>query len=459
MKIEILDSIECQVSKEDGKILFPLLSYEAIFWKQGPYRKTRHTYRKSAFSFQGKTHWCFYTGLLPRVRKWTEEQGIPLEVVGEEIKIIPQAEPFLKGPGFKEFREDQLKLIDAACAMGRGIVQAPTGVGKTLVFLGIISCYPKLKILILAHSTSIVDQVYKELQRFGFKSIEMFGSGNAIATPTKQIVISTMQSFIKIPTEQYMDYFDCVLLDEAHHLQMNDSTYATILSNMLAPIRLGFTATVRTNDEAQLISEGLLGPVIGKMTIEEAAELKILARPKLRFIKSKCNQAITELRKYQDVYAFGIINNQARNQQIAQVAKEFYDKNETTLIFVTQIEHGNLIAEEIKKILGVIVPFVQGNMPQEERTKIKNALIKKKIKIVLATTSWSEGVNIQNLNSVIITSGGKSEIQTLQRVGRGLRKTEGKDIVTIVDFLDISHYLLTRQVAERLAIYSDMGWL
>lgn len=466
MKIKILDSVECEISKDDGKILFPCLSFTATYWVQGPYKRRPKSYQKDVFTFKGKKVWRFYTGLLPRVKKWCREQNIPLKIDGEELKLPRQNPPFLKGI---TFREDQIKLIEKACYYQRGCIQAPTGVGKTIMQLGIISCFPDSNFLLLAHNIDIVSQTYKKARELGFKSVEMFGGDNKIASPKKKLTISTMQSWIMLDPTEYVDRYDCVLLDEAHHLQktksknsqgkITKSTYEQILSQMLAPIRLGFTATVRTNKEAQLINEGLLGPVIGKTTIEEAADMNILAKPKLRFIKAKCDSSILDLRKYQDVYDFGIVNNKRRNRQIAEIAKEFYDKKQTVLIFVTQIKHGELIVEEIQKLLKIKIPFVQGKMPQDDRNKIKNKLNKGEIRVCVATTSWREGVDIPQLNAVVNSGGGKSEIQTLQGVGRGLRKTDDKNEVVIIDFLDLKHFHLIRQLGERLSTYSDMRWL
>ena len=456
MKIEILDSVECEVSRADAGVIAPCITFETVFWVQGPFKKQRKVGTKNVFTFRGKDVWRFHTGLLPRITKYCKDQGIPVEIVGEEIKIKRQNPPFLKNI---TFRPDQLKLMNAACTAGRGIISSATGTGKTLMQLGILSCYPNCKALVLAHTIAIVEQTFKELQKFGFKSIEMFGGGNKAQKPTKQITVSTMQSFIAIDPEDYIDYYDCTIIDEAHHLQAKDSTYATILGNMLAPIRLGFTATTRTTDEAVLVNEGLLGPLIEEVTIQEAADLGILSTPKLRLIKSKCSQGIMDLRKYQDVYSFGIVNNQLRNRQIAEIVKEFYKQNKITLIFVTHIEHGNLIAEEIKNLFGYKVPFIQGSMSMEDREDIKAGLISKKVKICLATTSWREGVDIPNLSAVVLTGGGKSEIQVLQGIGRGLRRTKDKDEVIIVDFLDLNHTHLIRQTGERLSIYSSHGWL
>lgn len=456
MKIKILDAIECEISKRDGEILIPLLSFEAVYWQQGPHTKKRKTYLKQVFSHKGKNSWYFYTGLLPRVKAWCKSNNIPLEIEGEELKIAPTAKPFLKGI---TFREDQLRLIDAACKANRGIIVSATGSGKTLMQLGVISCYPKSRALILAHTTSIVAQTFKELKDFGFKDIEMFGAGNSASKPKARITVSTMQTWIKLNLEDYMDRYDILLLDEAHHLQQSDSTYSKILSQMLSPIRLGWTATTRTNDEAILISEGLLGPVLDRVTIDEAAELNILARPKLRLIKAKCSPQIMDIRKYQDVYTFGIVENKYRNRQIVEIVEEFFNQEMTTLIFVTQIEHGLILVDLLEEQLNCKVPFVRGEMPEEQRTAIKNKLITNKIKVVVATTSWREGVDIPNLSTVVLSGGGKSEIQTLQGIGRGLRKTKDKDEVLIIDFLDLSHTHLIRQTGERLAIYSENSWI
>ena len=433
MKITILDSIECEVSKADGMRLIPCLSFDAVFWVQGPYRKTKKQYKKQVFSFKGKAVWRFYTGLLPHVTQWCAEQGITVEVVGEEIRIKPQAKPFLKGI---TFREDQLKLIEAACAKQRGILVAPTGSGKTLVFLGIMSCYPKLNILVLSHTTTIISQTMDELRKFGFSDVQQFGGGNQISKPSKRIVVSTIQSFSKLPKEDYIDYFDAVVVDECHSVAKQSSMYSKVLGNLLAPLRFGLSATPLKNDEAQLVYEGLIGPIIGRLTIKEASELEILAEPRLRLVKAKYPQELTTIWKYQDTYekirengklvngkrlkvgayTAGITENTARHKQIANLVNEFSTKNQTVLVFVTQIEHGIQLQQEIENLLKYKIPFVQGNTLQTERDKIKKQLLKKEIKACIATVSWELGLNIPTLSALILAGSGRSEKPLLQKI-------------------------------------------
>ena len=71
---------------------------------------------------------------------------------------------------------------------------------------------------------------------------------------------------------------------------------------------------------------------------------------------------------------------------------------------------------------------------------------------------WKEGVDIPSLDCVINAAGGKSEIGTLQAIGRGLTKIEGKDETEIIDFLD-PYKFLAQHAIMRLQIYIKQGWL
>ena len=223
-------------------------------------------------------------------------------------------------------------------------------------------------------------------------------------------------------------------------------------------MRLAFTATEPTLTEAKLALEGLIGPVIGEFTINEASEKGILAKPKIKILKSAFDHSVRELRSYRQVYEEGIVQNESRNQQIVDVALKHKEQGEISLIFVNEIEHGENL---IKLFNGseTNVPFVQGVMPPLERTNIKKSMIKGRRKIVIATTAWKEGINIPSLNVVINAGGGKSEISVLQSIGRGLRRTDDKEEVIIYDFFDPSHPHLVNHFGERITLYCEKEWL
>jgi superfamily II DNA or RNA helicase len=79
---------------------------------------------------------------------------------------------------------------------------------------------------------------------------------------------------------------------------------------------------------------------------------------------------------------------------------------------------------------------------------------------VIATRVWSEGINIKSVDVVINAVGGNSELAAIQRFGRGMRITEDKNEVILVDLIDSnSHKWFERHSMERICFYSERGWL
>jgi superfamily II DNA or RNA helicase len=226
-----------------------------------------------------------------------------------------------------------------------------------------------------------------------------------------------------------------------------------VLSKVKAPVRLGFTATLPEALEAQFAMEGLLGPVIAEVSYEDVIAANIIVKPEIRFLRSPFSQRLKDIRKYQDVYAEAIVANTDRNYLIATTALKHIEKNEAVLIFVNEIQHGNYLQE----LFDGEVPFVQGSMPPEERMRIKKGLINKSIFLVIATTAWKEGVDIPNLDVVILAAGGKTEIPVIQSIGRGLRRTKTKTRAIIWDIFDPSHHYLVSHFGERVSLYFELG--
>jgi superfamily II DNA or RNA helicase len=248
------------------------------------------------------------------------------------------------------------------------------------------------------------------------------------------------------------------MVDEAHRVSSLDSTYAKVLSNIMAPIRIGFTATLPTAETAQLSLEALIGPVIGELSIEEASELGILAVPKVRLLKTPFSHTIKSTRRYADVYQVGVVESQVRHNLIVDKVMDHAKRGDITLIFVNRIEHGEMLQDTFME-KGEQVPFVRGDMKPQERENIKHSLMGRRRKIAIATTAWREGINIPSLDVIFNAGGGKDELGVIQTIGRGLRRTHGKDEVIIYDIFDPSHHYLISHFGERITLYMELEWL
>lgn len=456
LTFEIVDPIYCKVSPID--LVRPHFTYQKTFWRRGRFNKSEMTYTEHLIDKKG----FFLAGFLPKILSWCEKNNLSYSIqdLGEVINTL--REPSL--PNIT-FRPDQLRLIESAKEKGRGVLKSPTGSGKTVIAAGIISLFPDSKVLFLCHTLSLIAQTITEFKRFNLGPITHIGSGSKDLSG--RIVVATIQSFVKIPFEEYCDKFDVVIVDESHHissLRKNrkgefQGTYAKILSTLLAPIRLGFTATLPETEESKLALEGFLGPVIDEVTIQEGMELEFLAKPRVKLINIPINSKVLsrEVTSYQDIYKEGIVLYRQRHRLIIEEAKRLADMGQSSLIYVNHIEHGERLLDVASR-MGLKTHFVQGVMEADEREMLRNALHNKEILTVIATIAWSEGVNIKSLDCIMIAGSGKSELALLQKVGRGFRRDVNKKNITIYDFLDSGRFL-SEHCIKRLGVYVDNGWL
>jgi superfamily II DNA or RNA helicase len=449
-EIKILDPIHCEVDPKLIKFIQPHLSYTKVYYKQvGPYKKIRKEYKANSI-LKTKNSAFVYTGFLNRIKELIPDAQVTGENLYSYYKIRPLSISGLI------LRNDQEKLRVQAAKAKRGLIQAPTGSGKTILGMSLYASFPEdISLLWLCHTKDLMNQTYAEFKKYGFKSVGRLG--DVFKETNHQITIATRQSFKPIAAK-YGDMYDMVIVDEAHHVTNTEGEYGKILTNCLAPLRYGLTATLPTSEEAKLACEGLLGPVVASLSINEAAKLNISAKPTIKLIKVVKDHSISELRKYSDVYQYGVVENANKNLIIVETAKNYIDKGHSVLILLQRIDHCKLI-KEVGNTIGLDVKVVQGSVESETRTEIKKALNAKQIKCVACTAVWREGVNIPELNVVINAAGGKSEIMTLQAIGRGLRKTENKSDLTIVDIFDPSHRFLIEHFGERLCLYMDNNWI
>jgi superfamily II DNA or RNA helicase len=452
VSITILDPILTRV--DEGKELIDgCLSFTSVYYKQGPYRKERKSYVKKLIH-KG----VFWTGLVPRVQEYCKRENIALALTEKSfeklwINLRPLFFPPPKMNGF-DLRQDQLDLIRKAITQARGVIQAPTGSGKTALAAGLIKCYPKAKTLFLCHTKTLIDQTAKMFRDQGLL-VSTVVEGKADLSGN--VVVATHQSFKKVKVKGLDTLFQIVIVDEAHHVSSLKVTYAEILSKLLCPIRIGLTATVPTAEESVLAMESFLGPVIGKFSVEDGVDLGILAMPRIQLMRVPKSIDIVDLRKYSDIYDTCIVRNESRNRIITRTTRGLVNKEKSVLILVTKIEHGTLLMDSLAES-GIASLFVRGSTEREMRVQIQEAFQQKRVNCVIATATWREGVNVPSLDCVINAAGGKSEIFTLQSIGRGLRTTNSKQEVLIVDFLDPYKYL-SEHAIQRISIYVENGWI
>lgn len=461
IEIRFLDPVYSECS--DIHRVKECLKYDSVYWKPGPFKKTRVSQQAYLCTHRkGIDKGLFLTGLAPRIMDYCRRNDIPVSI-DPPLEFPPFQEPTLPGISL---RSDQTKLIDDVKKNKRGIIVSPTGSGKTVLAGALISMLPRSRAVFVVHTKSLFRQTVEEFSgwfgRIGVIGDEEFHPDkiNVVMAQTARSILAGDDKWLIDQLADVLGDADILIIDEAHHLGNEEGHYSGIMKNCLAPIRVGFTATPLKSSKPGLVCEGYLGPEIGRFGMDEGIEKGIIAKPRVKLIPVPINVSIAEKRRYKDLYVVGIILNKQRNRLIAKEVADQTKAGKSVLVMIQDVEHGQgeQIMEIAKEVYGIDMKFVQGSTEGDIREKIKKELESKETMAVISTSVWREGINIRSLNTVINGCGGKAEIMTLQAIGRGLRTTEDKKSLLIVDFLDPYQYLAQHTI-QRLKIYVDNGWL
>jgi superfamily II DNA or RNA helicase len=450
-KVDVINALNCKADKELIPELRSLLKYKTEFWIQGSFGKRKRTTERYLISLSG----LFARGLLPKLIKHYDGKGTPIDVI--DVKGVLKPIPYVKTPlpGIT-LRPDQERIVTSALIKQRGVIVSATGSGKTIIAASVINCFNNSKTLFLCHTIDLVNQTVEVFERFGLQCSKIGNKEKPALNRTKRVVVSTIQSFVKYDTHDYANLFDVVIVDEAHHASNYNSQYGEVLSQLYDKVRIGFTATLPVDQANVMMIEGLFGSILENVTVEEGVKQMFLVKPKVRLLNVPINSLVADLTKYPEIYKRGIVDNRARNYSVIQTISEYSKQGRTCLIMVKEIKHGNNIIDLADKDLSI--QFVQGLKDSDEREAIKRLLSSKRIDAVISTSVWREGINIPSLDVVINAAGGKSDLATMQAIGRGIRTFKGKSELIIVDFLDPYKYLAEHAIA-RLQLYNENNWI
>jgi superfamily II DNA or RNA helicase len=316
--------------------------------------------------------------------------------------------------------------------------------------------------LLIVPTTSLVEQMYKDFQDYGYdsdKHCHRQYAGKDKVTD-KFLTITTWQSIYKNPPE-YFEQYDFVLGDEAHQFKAKSLT--TIMSGTInAKYRIGCTGTLDGTQTHRLVLEGLFGPVYKATSTAELIQNKQLADFKIKCLILKYPDSVCKMARDWDynTEVEYIVMSVARNEFIKNLALSL--EGNSLILFQFVEKHGrdlhSIIKEQAKNRQ---VFFVYGGTDVEVRESIRAITEKEKDAIIVASYgTFSTGINIRNLHNIIFASPSKSRIRNLQSIGRGLRIGDDKTEATLFDISDdfrigkFTNYTL-KHFVERVKIYDD----
>ena len=339
------------------------------------------------------------------------------------------------------------KLIQAG--ENRAILISATGTGKTYASAFAMRELGFKKVLFLVHRSQLARQSLKSYKNVFSDNISMGLVGSGYKEYDKDYIFATVQTLNK---EDYLkkyapDNFDCIILDEAHHSSAD--TYQKIMSYFKPKLWLGMTATPDKRDDniaGKNIYEIFNHNIAYEIRLQQAMKEDLLC-PFHYFgitdISMLDDKKISS--KKMDITDFNQLVSDERVSHIIKQANYYGYSGERVkgLVFCSRIDETEKLSKKFNA-LGYRTIALNGNSSEEERTKAFERLAMneenitdelKPLDYIFSVEILNEGVDIVEVNQIIMLRPTQSPIVFTQQLGRGLRKVEGKEYTVILDFI------------------------
>ena len=458
-------------------------TYEITYWgRQGTrsYASGRRGFasaKKTRLVRFGGPGW-FLTGWALIIKQALERRGYTVSMVDRRVK--PELEFQWPAPKLAPYPYQE-EAADACVEAGRGILEIPTGGGKTLIAAWIIQRLG-VKTLYVVPNKLLLDQVSKDLRKdFGEDQVGYIGSGTF---DVRNITVSTVQTLWarrdKEEVQKLLAEVNCMIIDECHvvgsvrdygtqyykSVQKTSGVTRDRLGNMWYEIarycgayyRFGLSATPGERKEIDGgVLRGVTGGMLMKLTASKLIDEGYLAAPEvfMYYVDNECrNASRMDLVDYQEMYKTNILENQERNRLIADLCGAYARSGKTVLVTVSRVEHGKRIIELMQQqphLDESEYAFVYGSTNKAERQEAIERFIQKDVKVLVGTV-FKMGFNVKNLDVILLADAGRKQQNTEQRVGRVLRYFHGKRAI-VIDFVDDDDSVSLQHSLWRLRYY------
>lgn len=412
-----------------------------------------------------KKHFMYY--ILSDEGKTIDELGRGAEKFLKQAFIMEGIEHTFEHKTVKvalkeEFKSDSLVLRDYQEGVldevneNVGVLKLACGFGKTLISLKLVEKFQQ-RTLIVVPRTHLRDQFSAEIEKYygfkpqtlsGDKKVKRFKKTTIVNevdedTPIVLATVQTLQSMKKKgELYKWKNKFGMIVADEAQGY-ITDKSRA-VFREFNAHYLYGMTATPERTDQQTSAVFFTFGSILVERELPTAL-------PRVLEYKVKAHVPVME---YADMI-LEMVENEERNKEIANVANEQIKQGRKVLMLTKRVAHLDLIEKHMNK--DDLIKVYAGD---KDKSEVLSSLKKgdKDFKCIGGTVAlMGTGLDIPELDALILCSDLKSSVLTKQASGRILRAFEGKDDPIIIDFHDASP-ILHRQHLARKKVYKENGW-
>ena len=339
------------------------------------------------------------------------------------------------------FIENLRKIYEAG--EDRALLISATGTGKTYASAFAMRELGFQKVLFLVHRNQIAKQAIKSYRKVFGGQVSMGMVTGKHQEYDKDYVFATIQTLSKDETLQRYSKtrFDAIVIDEAHHSAAN--SYKKVLDYFQPKLWLGMTATPDKRDdnlEGRNIYEIFNHQIAYEIRLQDAMEEDLLC-PFHYFGITDLDLIADEGKTSEEkVENFRYLTSDERVANVMKQAKYFGYSGERVkgLIFCSRIDEAKELSVKFNKN-GWRTLVLSGNDSEEPRAAAIERLAGEEsgnaLDYIISVDIFSEGVDVPEINQVIMLRPTQSPIVFIQQLGRGLRKAEDKEYVVVLDFI------------------------
>lgn len=370
-----------------------------------------------------------------------EKLKATLSGANESLPIDYSVLDLIKAHDYQDAILEKLRMEREVFGHYRNLVVAATGTGKTVIAAFDYKNYreqnKRANFLFIAHREEILKQSIKTfrkvLQDENFGDLWYGGvEPNALTHlfASKDLLNNRLDSI-----DLADDFYDYIIFDEVHHIAAE--SYRKILARFKPKILLGLTATPERMD-GEDITQDFDGRISAEIRLDDALNNNLLApfhyygitdSVDLRDVRWQGGKyVISELSK---MYTF----NDQRTGLILRKIEEYLPdyRHVRALCFCVDVEHAKNMQAKFQ-LAGLNSGYLVSDNGAE-RVLWSRKLKEKKINFLFVVDMFNEGVDIPEVDTILFLRPTESLTVFLQQFGRGLRKSEGKSYVTILDFV------------------------
>ena len=347
---------------------------------------------------------------------------------------------------------DKLEAERKVRGYNRNLVVAATGTVKTVISALDYKRFRKqnpskpCRLLFVAHREEILKQ-----SLYTFRAVlkdanfgEMF-VGNYKPDSIDNLFIS-IQTFNSqdFTAKTTPDFYDYIIVDEFHHAAA--PTYQKLLAYYQPQLLLGLTATPERMDGKSILPY-FNNRIAAEIRLPEAIDRKLLCPFQYFGVTDtvdldtlKWSAGGYDKGELSRIYTLsGFAAKRRADLVINSLLKYVTDINDVKgLGFCVSIEHAEFMSRHFNEH-NIPSMFLTGQSPDEERKAAKQRLVAGEVRFIFVVDIYNEGVDIPEVNTVLFLRPTESLTVFLQQLGRGLRLAEGKECLTVLDFIGQAH--------------------